>query len=304
MLTCLAKIENELVPWFVTLTYPDEFDKFALYREEYKRHFELVCKRIERRFPGSACLWKLEFMPRKSGVNKGKIAPHFHIFLFGVPWAFDFREMLTAHVRLVEIAPGCWDESVCNRGEWVKTCLSYVHTAEGLRDVIVMKNGDVANADGIRAWMARNWFDIVATDLMEHFQAGTGVEKLRSKGGAFAYASKLYAAKSEAVVLTGEKPGRFWGVVGRKNLKFGRRDVLELTHEQSVKLRRTMRRYRMAKCPPEKRGKMRKGQLFAPDYTVKLFATVEFWMERLPALLGTAPRLRQAGAKRLFPLLI
>lgn len=67
-------------------------------------------------------------------------------------------------------------------------------------------------------------------------------------------------------------------MVGRKNLKFGRRDVLELTHEQSVKLRRTMRRYRVAKCAPEKRGKMRKGQLFSDDYTVKLFATVEFWM--------------------------
>jgi hypothetical protein len=93
-------------------------------------------------------------------------------------------------------------------------------------------------------------------------------------------------------------------VVGCKNLKFGRRDVLELTHEQSLRLRRTMRRYRMAKCLADKRGKMRKRQFFAPDYTVKLFVTVEFWMERLPASLGSVPRLRQAGARRLFPLLI
>ena len=54
----------------------------------------------------------------------------------------------------------------------------------------------------------------------------------------------------------------------------------------------------------EKRAGMRRGQLFSPDYTVNLFADVEFWMERMPALLGSAPRLRQAGAKRLFPLLI
>jgi hypothetical protein len=234
MLACLAKIENDQVPWFVTCTYPDEFDKFALYREEYKRHLELLCKRIERRFPGSSCLWKLEFMPRKSGVNKGKIAPHYHIFLFNVPWAFEYREMATDHVRLVEITPGYWDESVFDRGEWVKTCASYVHTAEGMSGPMVFKNGDVANADCIREWMARNWFDIVGTGLIEHFRAGTGVEMLRSKGGAFAYASKLYVAKSEEVVLTGAKPGRFWGVVGRKNLKFGRRDVLELTHGQSV----------------------------------------------------------------------
>jgi hypothetical protein len=56
--------------------------------------------------------------------------------------------------------------------------------------------------------------------------------------------------------------------------------------------------------PKEKRAKMRKGQLFSRDFTVKLFAGFEFWMERLPALLGSAPRLRQAGARRLFPLLI
>jgi len=57
-------------------------------------------------------------------------------------------------------------------------------------------------------------------------------------------------------------------------------------------------------CPKEKRAKMRKGQLFSRDFTVKLFAGVEFWMERILALLGSAPRLRQAGARRLFPLLI
>jgi len=73
---------------------------------------------------------------------------------------------------------------------------------------------------------------------------------------------------------------------------------------QAVKLRRVMRRYRMAACTKGKRAKLRKGQLFTQDFTVKLFAGVEFWMERLPALPGSAPRLRQAGARRLFPLLI
>jgi hypothetical protein len=62
--------------------------------------------------------------------------------------------------------------------------------------------------------------------------------------------------------------------------------------------------YGMANGAPEKRGKMRKGQLFSPDFTVKLFAGIEFWMEPLPALLGSAPRLRQAGAKLLFHLLL
>jgi hypothetical protein len=56
--------------------------------------------------------------------------------------------------------------------------------------------------------------------------------------------------------------------------------------------------------PKEKRAKMRKGQLFLRDFTVKLFAGVEFWIERLPALLGSARRLRQTDARGLFALLI
>ena len=111
-------------------------------------------------------------------------------------------------------------------------------------------------------------------------------------------------AKKEEMPVMETKPGRFWGIVGRKNLPLGRPDVLELTNGQALKLRRVMRRYRMATCPKEKRAKMRKGQLFSRDFTVKLFAGVEFWMERIPALLGSAPRLRRAGARRLFPLLI
>jgi len=65
-----------------------------------------------------------------------------------------------------------------------------------------------------------------------------------------------------------------------------------------------MRRYRLANTPAEKRKFLRKSQLWSEEFTAKLFAGVEFWMERIPALLGSAPRLRQAGARRLFPLLI
>jgi hypothetical protein len=38
----------------------------------------------------AAIIWKLEFKARNSGKNKGKIAPHYHLFVFGVPWRFRF----------------------------------------------------------------------------------------------------------------------------------------------------------------------------------------------------------------------
>ena len=81
------------------------------------------------------------------------------------------------------------------------------------------------------------------------------------------------------------KPGRFWGVVGRKNLPFGKREVREVSAKEAVQIRRTMRRYRWANTPPEKRKCLRKSQLWSQDFTAKLFCNVEFWLERLPKLI-------------------
>jgi hypothetical protein len=82
MLHLMAKIQVSEIPLFVTLTYPDSF---PLYHEEFKRHLEVFCARLLRRWPGAAVIWKLEFKERKSGENKGKIAPHYHLFVYGVP---------------------------------------------------------------------------------------------------------------------------------------------------------------------------------------------------------------------------
>lgn len=308
MLALLAKVDNSQVPWFVTTTYPDEFERYAWDGEEIKRHIEMMSKRLERRFPGCSVVWKLEFIARKSGKRKGEIAPHIHWFVWGVPWVFEFRQHVSAYVRfLPRVINGVhvWEESICVGGDWVRMRADYLDERPG-HDQMEVGEGRcpvVWNGDSFARWVARNWFDVVGSGDKNHFKAGTSTEVLRGKRGAFAYASKRYVAKPGEAVWSA-KPGRFWGVVGRKNLPLGRRDILELTHDQAVRLRRVMRRYRMANCPKEKRAKMRKGQLFSRDFTVKLFAGVEFWMERLPALLGSAPRLRQAGPRRLFPLLI
>jgi len=50
------------------------------------------------------------------------------------------------------------------------------------------------------------------------------------------------------------------------------------------------RRYRRANTPPEKRKYLRKSQLWPEDFTAKLFCNVEFWMERLPKLMGLCGR--------------
>ena len=47
-----------------------------------------------------------------------------------------------------------------------------------------------------------------------------------------------------------------------------------------------MRRYRLANTPPEKREYLGKSQLWPEDFKAKLFCNVEFWLERLPKLIG------------------
>ena len=309
MLDYLAKVDDGAVPFMAGLTYPDEFDRYAWDGEQVKRHIDTMSKRFARRFPDGCLMWKLEFQARKSGVNKGKIAPHIHAFVWGVPWGFEWKTMQTEQVRLRRRMVGSvvvWDEGVLAGGEWVEGHSALVDEREGWGAIRVEPHGkcpSVVNGDSIANWFARNWYDVVGSGEVKHYRAGTSVQTLGSKRGAFAYAAKKYVAKTGECVWSA-KPGRFWGIVGRKNLPLGRRDVLELTNGQALKLRRVMRRYRMATCAKEKRAKMRKGQLFSQDFTVKLFAGVEFWMDRLPALLGSSPRLRQAGARRLFPLLI
>lgn len=59
---------------FLTLTYPFCYPGAGEAKSDLRAFF----KRILRRFPSSGIVWKLEYQKRQ--------APHFHIFLFGVPF--------------------------------------------------------------------------------------------------------------------------------------------------------------------------------------------------------------------------
>lgn len=64
--------------------------------------------------------------------------------------------------------------------------------------------------------IARAWFEIVGSDDLRHYQAGTRVESLRNgRYGMCAYAGK-YASKAvqKEVPLKFKECGRFWGIYG------------------------------------------------------------------------------------------
>jgi hypothetical protein len=284
MLELMAKIDQAAVPLFVTLTYPNDF---PLYRADYKRHLETFCDRLQRRWPKAAIIWKLEFQVRKSGLNKGKLAPHYHLFVYGVPWRFPFKTERgqSAEVSRLSDCNGYerWKEDV-KASDGSACIVSAVIPEEP--DGVELSNGAVFGADSLKSWLSRNWFDVVGSDDIGHYRAGTRAEHLKTVKGAFAYAGKRYIAKKEEIPQMAEKPGRFWGVIGRKYLPVGKREDREVSGGQAVKLRRVMRRYRVAKTPPEKRRFLRKSQLWSEEFTAKLFCNVEAWVDRMADLIG------------------
>jgi hypothetical protein len=59
---------------FLTLTYPADYPNPRI----AKRHLDTYMKRLRRKFPKLAGVWRLEFQRRG--------APHFHVLLFGVDY--------------------------------------------------------------------------------------------------------------------------------------------------------------------------------------------------------------------------
>lgn len=88
LMRIIASLERSERPIFVTLTYPDLFpDQVG----KWKRDIDVFGKRLARKYPQAGFIWRIEFKERKSGVSVGKLAPHFHLLVFGA----GYRDLLT-----------------------------------------------------------------------------------------------------------------------------------------------------------------------------------------------------------------
>jgi len=102
----------------------------------------------------------------------------------------------------------------------------------------------IPESEGLRAiieFVSEAWFEVVGSGDEKHFKAGTSVERIRTLMGAMRYVSG-YASKADQT-LPGKKVGRYWGVVGRKNIPRGRPETMVLNHAESKFVLRTVRRY-------------------------------------------------------------
>jgi hypothetical protein len=90
LMSLLGQLDKTCIPLFGTLTYPENFTADA---RTWKRDLDNLDKRMARKFPDSAMVWKLE--PQKRG------APHFHLLVWGVD-----------HHQLRSFLPFAWAEVV------------------------------------------------------------------------------------------------------------------------------------------------------------------------------------------------
>jgi hypothetical protein len=116
-------------------------------------------------------------------MNKGKIAPHYHLLVFGVPWRFRFKEQRGefARLRRVRFHAGGehWKEEIELDGS--RHCPVMSFWAE-LPEGGEFPNGEVYGADSLKCWASRNWFGVVGSGEFAHYLAGTRVERLRCHG--------------------------------------------------------------------------------------------------------------------------
>jgi hypothetical protein len=89
LMRTLASVKRDNLPLFVTLTFPSDYPT----AERAKKDLDNFLKRLARRFPEVAGVWKLE--PQKRG------APHFHLLVWGV-----------AYTELLAFVPVNWYQVV------------------------------------------------------------------------------------------------------------------------------------------------------------------------------------------------
>jgi len=132
----------------VTLTYPDEIaDRVPAKRTTDRGLFLRV---VEAYFGcPMPVLWRMEWQERKSGAYKGKLLPHFHLVVFGIPF-MDWRVIRGAWAKVLD-----WDgplaTDVRKSREGAKAAIYVAKYCGKVLRASCLDNGSYLNRGG-RSW--------------------------------------------------------------------------------------------------------------------------------------------------------
>jgi hypothetical protein len=290
LMRLLGQTKREELPIFVTLTYPD--DKAETTIEEQRDVLRSWWQRVEREHPGAGAIWKREWKQRKSGNNLGKVVPHFHFLIWGMPmewesrrgmeYTLEFAFATASHLRHewrlkrrtettsdgVRTVTPAWETAPADglrvyetkrfrSGMALEIVEEWERTATDelatlMKKVKTTLAGNLRSVVQAKTWVAITWEACVGSDDPRHLQAGTRVEAIRSRAGVMHYASK-YIAKVDEEATDRESIGRCWGVMGRQNIPWCENVEFELSEDQRRRLLRISRRYVAAQM--RQRGK-------------------------------------------------
>jgi len=105
------------LPQFITMTLPDEVfcDSVGEFAKRAKCWKDNWLKRVLRVCPGACGFWRIEWKARLSGDHVGKLFPHFHMLIWGLPE----RDVWSGMVYRKDPVKG-------EVGEWVDVVEAYV----------------------------------------------------------------------------------------------------------------------------------------------------------------------------------
>ena len=271
-----VSVASEL-PQFVTCTLPDDVfrDDVASFAELAKVCMATFLKRLGRVCPEASGFWRIEWQARKSGRYEGKLVPHFHLLVWGLPsrvltWVDDeggehsyvqayvhcrdsqlsldlVTEWADAEgVQVSPLKPG--QQRYITEGQSYTGSPKFISNVQHVRNAIQIAkhcNGQAAlDARNMlfQDWASLAWYHVVNSGNRDHLKAGVRVESIKSWGGVMCYCAK-YMAKQDCGFLSEVSFGRSWGIFNRKCMPWARIIEIDLDPQVGVRLRRVARRY-------------------------------------------------------------
>lgn len=205
LMRLLAKTNQSKKPLFCTLTYPDVYPDDP---GTVKRHLDSFGKRLLRAYPEACFIWRVETVERKSGDNVGKVAPHFHLLV----WGIQYKEL---SIWL----PTAWNGVVFNNvADW---------------------GGAMADVGGERQKHLR--VHTTKDKAVQELKSWRGVMKYASKY----IAKKDDNPVSEDGLGQWQWQGKHWGIIGKNNLHnlyLSVVLVVDLAQAQAIKATRLARK--------------------------------------------------------------
>jgi len=239
-------------PDFVTLTLPDEAfqDSVADFSKTAKLHLDVLLKRLRRACRSACGFWRIEWKARKSGKHEGKLVPHFHLLIWGLPTreiSAGFESFVPVRDQQQSFAGLCGKVRRDHEFASLRSA-NYFLDREILHDLRTQTQawegkGVEHSFMSFFDWVSLAWYHVVGTGNVDHFLAGCRVEKIRTWGGVLSYCAKYMSKADSENFMADIATGRSWGIFNRELMPWAKLIEIDLDDSVGNRVRRIARRY-------------------------------------------------------------